>query len=50
MLVAKDHSKDRSVPEHIVPGITEVLYRFHDTIADLQRQMQSLDSTLADLG
>ncbi|WP_040494612.1 isopenicillin N synthase family dioxygenase [Ilumatobacter nonamiensis] len=29
---------DQVLPEQIVPGITEVLYRFHDTIADLQRR------------
>lgn len=29
---------DQVIPESIVPGITEVLYRFHDTIADLQRR------------
>jgi len=29
---------DQVLPEEIVPGITEVLYRFHDTIADLQRR------------
>ena len=26
------------LPESAVPGITEVLYRFHDSIADLQRR------------
>ncbi len=29
---------DQMLPEQIVPGITEVLYRFHDTVADLQRR------------
>lgn len=29
---------DQVVPEAAVPGITEVLYRFHDSIADLQRR------------
>ncbi len=29
---------DQVLPETIVPGITEVLSRFHDTIADLQRR------------
>lgn len=29
---------DQSLPEHLVPGITDVLYRFHDTVADLQRR------------
>ncbi len=29
---------DQLLPEQIVPGITEVLYRFHDTVADLQRR------------
>lgn len=29
---------DQVVPESVVPGITEVLYRFHDAIADLQRR------------
>ena len=29
---------DQVLPEHLVPGITDVLYRFHDTIADLQRR------------
>jgi isopenicillin N synthase-like dioxygenase len=29
---------DQMLPEHVVPGITEVLYRFHDTVADLQRR------------
>ncbi len=29
---------DQFVPEAAVPGITEVLYRFHDSIADLQRR------------
>lgn len=29
---------DQVTPESAVPGITEVLYRFHDTIADLQRR------------
>jgi isopenicillin N synthase-like dioxygenase len=29
---------DQVLPEDAVPGITEVLYRFHDTIADLQRR------------
>jgi isopenicillin N synthase-like dioxygenase len=29
---------DQVLPESIVPGITDVLYRFHDTIADLQRR------------
>jgi isopenicillin N synthase-like dioxygenase len=27
---------DQVLPEAIVPGITDVLYRFHDAIADLQ--------------
>ena len=26
------------LPEAIVPGITKVLYEFHDTVADLQRR------------
>ena len=26
------------IPEDTVPGITKVLYEFHDTIADLQRR------------
>ncbi len=26
------------LPESAVPGITEVLYRFHESIADLQRR------------
>ena len=26
------------LPEDTVPGITKVLYEFHDTIADLQRR------------
>jgi isopenicillin N synthase-like dioxygenase len=29
---------DQLLPETAVPGITEVLYRFHDSIADLQRR------------
>jgi isopenicillin N synthase-like dioxygenase len=29
---------DQIVPEAAVPGITDVLYRFHDAIADLQRR------------
>jgi isopenicillin N synthase-like dioxygenase len=29
---------DQLLPEHLVPGITEVLYLFHDTIAELQRR------------
>ena len=29
---------DQVVPEQTVPGITEVLYAFHDTVADLQRR------------
>jgi isopenicillin N synthase-like dioxygenase len=29
---------DQRVPEEAVPGITAVLYRFHDSIADLQRR------------
>ncbi len=29
---------DQVLPESIVPGITGVLYTFHDTIADLQRR------------
>jgi isopenicillin N synthase-like dioxygenase len=29
---------DQVVPEDAVPGITKVLYEFHDTIADLQRR------------
>jgi isopenicillin N synthase-like dioxygenase len=29
---------DQMWPEHVVPGITDVLYRFHDTVADLQRR------------
>ena len=29
---------DQVLPEQIVPGITDVLYRFHDTVADLQRR------------
>ena len=29
---------DQVLPESVVPGITDVLYRFHDTIADLQRR------------
>ncbi len=29
---------DQVLPEHLVPGITDVLYRFHDTVADLQRR------------
>jgi isopenicillin N synthase-like dioxygenase len=29
---------DQVLPEHVVPGITDVLSRFHDTIADLQRR------------
>jgi isopenicillin N synthase-like dioxygenase len=29
---------DQVVPEDAVPGITEVLYAFHDSIADLQRR------------
>jgi len=29
---------DQVIPEAVVPGITEVLYRFHDAVADLQRR------------
>lgn len=29
---------EQVLPESAVPGITEVLYRFHDSIADLQRR------------
>lgn len=29
---------DQMLPEAVVPGITDVLYRFHDAIADLQRR------------
>src|SRR5829696_3608671 len=29
---------DQVIPEDTVPGITKVLYEFHDTIADLQRR------------
>lgn len=29
---------DQVLPESIVPGITDVLYKFHDSIADLQRR------------
>ena len=29
---------DQVMPEETVPGITKVLYEFHDTIADLQRR------------
>ncbi|MEM7674422.1 MAG: 2-oxoglutarate and iron-dependent oxygenase domain-containing protein [Myxococcota bacterium] len=29
---------DQVLPESIVPGISEILYRFHDSIADLQRR------------
>ena len=29
---------DQLLPEDVVPGITEVLYRFHESIADLQRR------------
>ena len=29
---------EQVLPESVVPGITEVLYRFHDAIADLQRR------------
>jgi isopenicillin N synthase-like dioxygenase len=29
---------EQVLPESIVPGITKVLYEFHDTIADLQRR------------
>lgn len=29
---------DQVLPETIVPGISEILYRFHDSIADLQRR------------
>ena len=29
---------DQVIPEDTVPGITKVLYAFHDTIADLQRR------------
>lgn len=29
---------DQVLPESVVPGITEVLYRFHEAIADLQRR------------
>jgi isopenicillin N synthase-like dioxygenase len=33
-----DAYPDQVLPEASVPGITEVLYRFHDSIADLQRR------------
>lgn len=29
---------DQVLPEAVLPGITEVLYRFHESIADLQRR------------
>lgn len=29
---------DQTLPEAVVPGITEVLYRFHDAVADVQRR------------
>jgi isopenicillin N synthase-like dioxygenase len=29
---------DQVLPEQVVPGITDVLYRFHDAIADVQRR------------
>lgn len=29
---------EQMLPEAVVPGITDVLYRFHDAIADLQRR------------
>lgn len=29
---------DQMLPEDVVPGITDVLYLFHDTVADLQRR------------
>ena len=29
---------DQVLPDQVVPGITEVLYRFHDSLADLQRR------------
>jgi len=29
---------DQVIPEAVVPGITDVLYRFHDAVADLQRR------------
>jgi isopenicillin N synthase-like dioxygenase len=29
---------EQVMPEEVVPGITDVLYRFHDSIADLQRR------------
>lgn len=29
---------DQILPEAVVPGITDVLYRFHDAVADLQRR------------
>jgi len=29
---------DQLLPEAVVPGITDVLYRFHDAVADLQRR------------
>lgn len=29
---------DQVLPESVVPGITDVLYRFHEAIADLQRR------------
>ncbi len=33
---------DQLLPESVVPGITDVLYRFHDSIADLQRRFLHL--------
>jgi isopenicillin N synthase-like dioxygenase len=30
--------RDQVLPEAVVPGITDVLYEFHDSIADLQRR------------
>jgi len=33
------------MPEEVVPGITEVLYRFHDSIADLQRRILRIIAT-----
>ena len=29
---------DQVLPEAELPGISEILYRFHDTICDLQRR------------
>jgi isopenicillin N synthase-like dioxygenase len=29
---------DQQLPEAVVPGITDVLYRFHDAVADVQRR------------